>query len=214
MMDGVTKRKAVMTQGQNPQNPYQSPYSQQGQPQQPAQQPPYGYGQQTTPQSWNPQGGYGQGSQPVTGWGQQSGYPTPQQAYQQGGPAVPYGQQPHQRSPLLGMIALGGVVICAVVLCWLTWRIGVLAGPVIASTGGTPSNDELTQLVVEQLGNTGMLALNAAGYGGMGFWIAGIVATASRRGRAYGVWAIILGVLAPLAAAAVMVAALMPYMTP
>ena len=49
-------------------------------------------------------------------------------------------------------------------------------------------------------------------YGGV-FWILGIVATATKRGRAYGVWSIILGVLAPVIAVVVLVAALMPYLS-
>lgn len=209
-----------MTQPQDPQNPYQPPYPPQGQPQQPQ----YGYGQPTTGQGWNPQGGYGDGGQQGAGWGQQAGYPGQQgypsqqgyppvqQGYSQGQPAMPYGQQPAQRSPLLGMIALGGVVVCGLVLSWLMWRMGALVGPIAASAGGSLTQEEATQMLMNQLGAGGMLALNVAGYGGFGFWIAGIVATATRRGRAYGVWAIILGVLAPIIGIVVMVAALMPYL--
>ncbi len=217
-----------MTQGQNPQNPYQPPYAQPSQSQQPAQppyaqpsqsqqpaqQPPYGYAQPAAPAAGNAPSGYGQGSQPSSAWGQQSGYPTPQQAYQQGGPAMPYGQQPQQRSPLLGMVALGGVVVCTVVLSWFMWRIGSLFGPIAVATGGSLTAEELTDALTSQLGSNGMLALNIAGYGGMAFWVTGIVATATRRGRGYGVWAIILGVLAPIIAAIILVAAIMPYLTP
>jgi hypothetical protein len=206
-----------MTQGQNPQqNPYQSPYGQPGQPYgQPNQ--PYGqanqpYGQPNQPYG-QPNQAYGQPAQPYGQPAQQPQYAYPQQAYAQAPVASPYAQpQAAARSPLLGMIALGGVVVCAVVLCWLCWRIGALAGPVLASAGGTVTNEELTEALVNQLGGSALLALNVAGYGGFGFWIAGIVATATRRGRAYGVWAIILGVLAPIAAGIIMVAALMPYL--
>lgn len=218
-----------MTQPQDPQNPYQPPYPQQGQPQQPQ----YGYGQQPAGQGgWNPQGGYGDGGQQGAGWGQQGGYPSQQGGYpaqpgyppvQQGYPAaqqgypqsaMPYGQpQPQQRSPLLGMIALGGVVICGLVLSWMMWRMGALVGPIAASAGGSLTQEELTQVLMNQLGAGGMLALNVAGYGGFGCWIAGIVATATRRGRSYGIWAIILGVLAPIIGIVVMVAALMPYLS-
>lgn len=203
-----------MTQGENPPNPYQSPYSQPSQAPQPAQHPPYGYGQSATPAAWNPQGGYGQSGQPSSAWGPQSGYPAPQPAYQQGGPAMPYGQQPQQRSPLLGMVALGGVVVCAVVLSWFMWRVGALFGPIAVATGGSQTPEALTEALRSQLGGTALLALDFAGYGGIGFWITGIVATATRRGRSYGVWAIILGVLAPIIAAIVLVAAIMPYLTP
>ncbi len=180
-----------MTQGQNPQqNPYQSPY---GQPTAPYGQPgqPYGqanqpYGQPNQPYG-QPNQAYGQPAQPYAPAPQQPQYAYPQQAYAQAPVASPYAQpQAAARSPLLGMIALGGVVVCA--------------------------NEELTEALVNQLGGSALLALNVAGYGGFGFWIAGIVATATRRGRAYGVWAIILGVLAPITAGIIMVAALMPYL--
>ena len=156
-------------------------------PQAPGQQPPYGYGQPT---------------QQYGGW-------NPQQAY---APQL-YGQQaPAPRSPLLGMIALGGVVICAVVFSWLMWRLGAMIGPVAMSYGGNLSQEELTNLMMNQLGSGGLAALNFSAYGGIAFWIAGIVATATRRGRSYGVWTIILGVLAPVIGIVMMVAALMPYM--
>ena len=45
-----------------------------------------------------------------------------------------------------------------------------------------------------------------------GGWVTGIVAAASKRGRAYGVWAIILGVLAPIIGVVMMIAAMAPYL--
>lgn len=192
-----------------------------------------GYGAGAQPGGWGQQGGYGAGAQPGDGWGQQGGYssaqpgggwgqqpgypagqpgyPPVQQGYPQAPGAMPYGQQPQQRSPLLGMIALGGVVVCGVVLCWLMWRMGALVGPLAASSGGTMTQDQMTQELLDQLGSGGLLALNVAGYGGTAAWITGIVAAATRRGRSYGVWAIILGVLAPIIAIVMMVAAMMPY---
>lgn len=200
-----------MTQGQNPQqHPYQPPY---GQPTQPYDQPTQPYGQPTQP--------YGQSyDQPTQAYGQPTqAYPSPVQQQQYGYPPQGYGQQPMPyaqpapavRSPLLGMIALGGVVICGVVFSWLMWRMGAVIGPIAVSSGGNLSQDEMTQLLLNQLGASGAAALNVAAYGGIGFWIAGIVATATRRGRAYGVWSIILGILAPIIGIVMMVAALMPY---
>ncbi len=215
-----------MTQGQNPQqNPYQSPYGQPtapyGQPDQPTQaypaqpygqpsQPTQPYGQPTQVYG-QPTQAYGQPNQPYAAPAQQPQYAYPQQAYAQG-QVAPYAQpRPAVRSPLLGMIALGGVVICGVVFSWLMWRMGAVIGPIAVSSGGNLSQDELTQLLLNQLGASGAAALNVAAYGGIGFWIAGIVATATRRGRAYGVWSIILGILAPIIGIVMMVAALMPY---
>lgn len=200
-----------MTQGQNPQqHPYQPPY---GQPTQPYDQPTQPYGQPTQP--------YGQSyDQPTQAYGQPTqAYPSPVQQQQYGYPPQGYGQQPMPyaqpapavRSPLLGMIALGGVVICGVVFSWLMWRMGAVIGPIAVSSGGSLTQDELTNLLMNQFGAGGAMALNVAAYGGVGFWITGIVATATRRGRAYGVWAIILGILAPIIGIVMTVAALMPY---
>ncbi|MFT4218224.1 MAG: hypothetical protein QM619_13715 [Micropruina sp.] len=221
-MEAVTTRKAAMTQGQNPQNPYQPPYNLPGdsQPQPQVQPPQYGYGQptggygqQTGQGGWNPQGGYGDGAQPGAGWSQQGGYPPAPQAYQQA-QVGPYGQSQRQsRSPLLGMIALGGVVVCTVVFSWLMWRLGVMFGPIALRAGGSVSQEELTAMLMDQLGASGAWALNVAAYGGVAFWITGIVATATRRGRAYGVWTIILGVLAPVIGVVAMVLAMMPYLS-
>ena len=118
-------------------------------------------------------------------------------------------QQP--RSALLGMIALGVVAVATVLFCWAMWRTGVVMGPLFASSGGRMSNSELTQVLLEQMGEAALLALNIGMYAGLAGWITGIVATATRRGRSYGVMAIILGVLAPVIGVFLVVAALMPY---
>ena len=226
-----------MTQGNqydpNQPNPYQSPYGQEG-PQQ------TGYSQPAGQPGWESQGyPYGDrqsgpavgGGQAGTTWGQQGyaqqGYPpqaysqqaygqpvyaSPQQAYGQRQAAVPYTQAPAPRSPLLGMIALGVVVVCGVVFSWLMWRLGAVIGPIAASSGGSLTSEELTQLMTDQLGAGGMLAMNVAAYGGIAGWITGMVAAGTRRGRSYGVWAIIMGILAPVVGIIMMVAALMPYL--
>ena len=231
-----------MTQGPESQHPYQPPYPQQGSPQQPPYgsgqpatpsgwNPQGGYASGPPTTGWGTQAGYPSGQQgyPATQQGYpsgqqgypagQQGYPASQQGYptgQQGYPqpqAAPYGKQAAQNSPLLGMIALGGVAVCGVVLCWLMWRMGAMVGPLAVASGGSMTQAELTQALTEQLGGSGILALNVAGYGGIAAWITGIVATATRRGRSYGVWAIILGILAPVVAIIMMVAAMMPYIS-
>jgi len=154
---------------------------------------------------------YGQQNHGQQGHGQQV-YTSQQPAYGHGQAAVPYSQAPVPRSPLLGMIALGVVVVCGVIFSWLMWRLGAVIGPIMVSSGGSLDNDELAQLMMDQLGPGGMVAMNLAAYGGIGGWITGMVAAGTRRGRSYGVWAIILGILAPIVGMIMMVAALMPYL--
>lgn len=168
-----------------------------------------GYGQ---PAYGQPQTGYDQNpgsGQP--GYGQQGGYATPQQAYSQGQTAA-YGQVQAPRSPLLGMIALGVVAVATVVFAWAMWRAGTVMGPVMASSGGSMTSSEMTEMLMDRLGGSAIAAINFSVYGGIAGWITGIVATATRRGRSYGVWAIILGVLAPVIGVVAVVAALMPYL--
>ena len=214
----------------NPQYPQQNPYQPSSdQPQQSDWTQPSGYGQSGYGQSGHGQSGYGQSGYGQSGYGQsgyeqsgygQSGYgqqpygqpayPTPQQAYN-GGQMQPYGQVAQPRSPLLGMIALGVVVVCTVVFAWLFWRMGQQLGPFLAGAGGTLSEDELATVLQQQLGAPGVLTLQLAMFGGIAGWVTGIVATATRRGRSYGVWSIILGVLAPFIGILALVLALMPY---
>ena len=103
------------------------------------------------------------------------------------------------------------VVICTVVFGWVMFRMGALLGPVLATSYGTINEQQMTEELLQRLGTTGLLLLNVGTYGGIAGWIAGIVATATKRGRSYGVWAIILGVLAPFIGLGLMLAALMPY---
>ena len=154
-------------------------------------------------------------------------YPT-QQA-----PAQPYGQPvqgfaptpigaygataaPTKRSPILGLIALALVVISGIVLSLYAWQIGSVLGAYVVS--GTLSinqynQTEIAQQIVSQLGS-GFAALGSWSIG-VGFvgWILGIVATATKRGRAFGVLAIILGILAPIVAFVLLFVVLGPYMS-
>ena len=205
-----------MTQG-NPQYPHQQdPYSSgYGQPQQQGGYPNQGNPQPGYPQQAYGQQGYGQqghGQQqpgyPQPGYGQQPGYPSPQQAYAQ---TAPYARVTAPRSPLVGMIALGVVVVCTVVFSWLMFRLGALMGPMLVTTYGSATQSEMSEMLMQQLGTSGAMALNFACLGGIAGWVTGIVATATKRGRSYGVWAIILGILAPLIGFGLMIAALMPY---
>ena len=185
--------------GQTP--PPGQPY---GFPPQQAPNQPYGQPQQAP----NP---YGQANQP---YGQQppqapnQPYGQPQQGFVPTSPTGAYGTPPAKRSPILGIIALAVVVICAVVLSMYLWQVGGIAGQVaVNGTIDTSNSAELQALVLSQLGGWSLIGSLSAFLGFVG-WIIGIVAVATKRGRAFGVVTIILGVLAPFVALGALVAAM------
>jgi hypothetical protein len=185
------QQPATQPYGQPPQQPGTQPYGQQPQ-QMPAQ--PYGYPPQQPPTQ-----PYGQ---PVQGFA-----PTPSGAY--GATAAPV-----KKSPVLGMIALAIVVICGVVLSLYVWRVGSVAGPYAVNGAlDTSTQPQLMQDVVSQLGAWVTLG-SISGIAGFIGWILGIVAVATKRGRAFGVMAIILGILAPIIAAVVFFVTIAPYLQP
>jgi hypothetical protein len=194
------QQPATQPYGQPPQQPPTQPY---GQPPQQAQ--PYAYPPQQAPaQPYSyptqqaPAQPYGQ---PVQGFA-----PTPMDAY--GATAAPT-----KKSPILGIISLAIVVICGVVLTLYLYRIGVVAGPyAVSGTLDTTNQPELVQNVVNQLGGVLPMLGGTSIFVGLVGWILGIVATASKRGRGFGVMAIILGILAPIIAVVVLVVTLMPYL--
>ena len=203
-----------------PQAPYgaQSPYApapqSQQQPQSPyGAQPPYGaqspYAQQ--------------GQQPYPG-----GYAQhPQSAYQQAPQPYPYGyaaqppasyQRPQQRSSLLGLIALAVVAVTAIVGVVLAFNFGHALSSVLIATGIDPTDPNAAQQLQDNPAFRQFALSNAGAVNGIGFaslagiagWVVGIVAAATRRGRLWGIVAIILGILAPVAMIAAMVVGMMP----
>lgn len=192
------------------QNPYGAP---QGQP--PVQQGGQQYGQ--TQQYGQPYGQnqpYGQPQaqpQGQPGYAQQGGYASPQQSYQGGQMQPPNYAKTAPKSPILGMIALGGVVVLGVVYVWMMYRLGALMGPLMTTTGSI-DQQEITEQLMQQLGGGGSALFSISTYGGFAAWIVGIVATATNRGRAYGVWAIIVGVLVVLIGVGALFAGLAPYL--
>ena len=209
--------------GQTP--PPGQPY---GYPPQQGPNPPYGQPQQAPNPYGQPQQGpnpYGQANQPY-------GQPpqAPNQPYgQPQPPANPYGQPqqgfvptagaygtapPAKRSPILGFLALAVVLICGVVLSVSLWRMGGLLGQLaVNGTVEITSQTQLQGAVLSQLGGIWTLLVYGSGLLGFVGWIVGIVAVATKRGRAFGVVTIILGVLAPIAAFAAMFAAMAPYLS-
>ncbi len=183
-----------------PTPPYPQPSEEYGQPgpqpyAYPTQQPPtqpYGYSTQQPP------------TQPY-------GYPA-QQPYSQAlaGSSPGYGPKPGEsRSPVLGALSLGLVVVCGVVLGWAMWRLGDMVGPLAAN--GRVDQTQVQQALLSDLGAGWAVLLNGSLLLGLAAFVMGIVAVATKRGRGFAVLAIVLGVLAPFAAMGALVAALAPY---
>jgi len=190
-----------------PGQPYGYP-PQQGpnQPYGPPQQAPNPYGQANQPYGQPPQGPNQPYGQPQQGPNQP--YGQPQRGFVPTSPTGAYGTPPVKRSPILGIIALAVVVICAVVLSMYLWQVGGIAGQVaVNGTIDTSNSAELQALVLSQLGGWSLIGSLSAFLGFVG-WIIGIVAVATKRGRAFGVVTIILGVLAPFVALGAFVAAM------
>ncbi len=201
--------------GYPPQQPATQPY---GQPQQPGTQPygqppqqaqPYDYPSQQPP------------TQPYGQPAQQYGQPTQQYGQPvQGFAAAPmdaYGATaaPVKKSPFLGIIALALVVVCGAILTFYLYRLGAVAGPyAVNGTLDTTTQPQLVQDVMNQLGGVLATLGGASGFVGFVGWILGIVATVTKRGRAFGVMAIILGILAPIIAFIALFLALAPYLQP
>ncbi|MGV8848086.1 MAG: hypothetical protein ACOH16_00935 [Propionibacteriaceae bacterium] len=199
--------------GYQPPQPGTPPY---GQPQQPATQP-YGQPQQPGTQP------YGQPPQQAQPYSYPSQQPPTQQYAQPGQGYAPtpmgaYGAAPAptNRSPILGILALALVVISGIVLSLYSWRVGsVLGSYVIGSSLNIDQSNqtEIAQQIVSQLG-TGFASLGGlSGVVGFVGWILGIIAAATKRGRGFGVLAIILGILAPIVAFVLLFVVLAPYMS-
>ena len=199
--------------------PQQGPNQPYGQPQQ----APNPYGQANQPYGQPPQGPnqpYGQPPQaPNQPYGQpQQGpnqpYGQPQRGFVPTSPTGAYGTPPAKRSPILGIIALLVVLICGVVLSMSLFRMGGLLGQLaVNGTVEISSQTQLQEEVLSQLGGIWTLLVYGSGLLGFVGWIVGIVAVATKRGRAFGVVTIILGVIAPIAAFAAMFAAMAPYLS-
>lgn len=141
------------------------------------------------------QHGYGYGGQP--GDAPPPGYPPQPYAPQQYAPA-PYPPRPGSsgpRSPVLGYVALGVVVLATLGSLaggWLTIQdaASVLAG---SEYTGLPDRGDLEQALIGPISVVG--ASSTLGFAG---WVAGIVAAATNRGRVAGIVAIVVGVIAPV----------------
>ncbi|HEY3409466.1 MAG TPA: hypothetical protein VGK53_14945 [Propionicimonas sp.] len=168
-----------------PAQPYGQPAPQYGQPQQYGQRPPQGYGQQQPPQ------GYGAPAQY-----QQSAYPVP-------GEKV-------AKSPILGMIAFGVVLVCLVMVCVAAQPIGQIVSDFLLATGSSSIDQVmLNQVLMQQAPGQAML-LQVGSTVGFAAWVTGIIAAVMGRGRMWGVLAIVVGTLAPFIMFGVMMVAMLP----
>ncbi|MFV0451658.1 MAG: hypothetical protein ACK5LS_05340 [Propioniciclava sp.] len=176
---GQPNYAAASPYGQPVPDPQAYPYAQ-----------PQGYGPQGYPQ----QPGYDPQHHPAPA------YPTANQPY--AAASVGAATAPAPRSPMLGMISLGVVVLMTVLLCVSSFQMGVgtgdflLAYGLAASQNPDPTDPRIIALG-EQLTIWSYLG-GLASVAGLAAWIAGIVAMARRSGRGWGLFAVILGVLAPL----------------
>ena len=195
-------------------NPYgapaQPPYGTQNQPPYGTQnQPPYGAPNQPPYGTHSP---YAQSPVPA-GYGA----PGPAQAAYGYAPAQyppGYGRPP-ERSGVLGTVGLAMVTIAGVAACAMGYLFGTIAAEFVdlaLSLGGSsavnPSDPRMRQFVDQHpwmsLG-TPVFLLGLAGF------IVCVVAFASRRGRKPALWGMILGVVLPIVAFALLVMAITPY---
>lgn len=180
-------------QGSSGQHPYggqqgQPSYGQQGQPR---------YGQQQSGNLYGQQGGYG--------------YATSGSLYSTGGSAAP------GRSPVLGWVGLGIVLVCGIIVVAVAATMGAAFGELIAVVGPqieTMTDQELANhpqfaAFMQDTGVPFMLAQVGSLVGFAG-WVVSIVAVATKRGRGQGIWGIILGVLAPITAGIVAISTMWP----
>lgn len=199
-------QSAQYPQGQYPQGQYPPPQ------QYPQGQYPTGSTYPPAGQAY-PQQPYGQPTQ--SGQPNQPGYPT---QYQPGSypsqyptPAA-YPTRAAKKNPLLGIIALAVVVLSLVAALVATQPIIAVMSTVVTSAGLEGVDEQyLTELLNEQAAGSSLLFSLSMTLGFAG-WVTGIVATAMNRGRGWGIFAIVLGSLAPFIILGVMMALLMPAM--
>ena len=181
---------------------------------------PYPYGSPAQP-PYAPGSPYATPAQPYPYPSAQPAQPHP--AWQQYPPAQPYadpepfGTQLDQttpgafspytsapkattRSPILGIISLVAIVFLTIVLSFQCYQWGIDSGPILREY--VPTGTDFSNLPDEAAYQISVLAAPTvpAGMFGLIAWIVAIVATATKRGRSFGVLGIIIGALAPIIA--------------
>lgn len=172
----------------------------------------------------------GQYQTPATGY-QQSPYQT-QNPYQQTGyngqsgyqPATSYGTGPTQpygsyygaegpKSPTLGYVGLGLVVIATIACCVTAYVGGTNLNDVMQIVKSTTVDSQnLPPEADAPMGRAGLMLMLGIGASvvGLAGWICSIIATSQKRGRPAGITGIVVGIIAPVLAFIIFVAMLMP----
>lgn len=156
---------------------------------------PGGVSPAPTPPGYNPAGGY-----PQQQWNTQPGqpYPGPAQGYPPGYPNA-YAPAPvAAKSPWLGRIALIVVAGCTVIATVSMGPLADLIAQLMVTTGSTTISEDEFVVLASAKAPGALMAMQVASWIGMAAAVTGLVAAIMGRGRAAGIFALILGVLAPL----------------
>jgi hypothetical protein len=102
---------------------------------------------------------------------------------------------PPKKSPVLGFVGVGVVIVCAIVF----FIAAMALYKVLFDAMGTDTNYDFAAMPpsVQQAAMGPALGLTAASLAGLVGFIISIIATAQNKGRIFGIVGIILGVLAP-----------------
>jgi hypothetical protein len=137
---------------------------------------------------------------PINPFGVAPNLVQPQGHLAQQAPINPFGVAPApKRRTTLGTLGLVMVILCAGVLGFYMWRIGhTYARLTDFGKGSSDMTDAEALRFSFKVWRDVWMEL--AIFGGLIGWILGIVATATKRGRAAGIATIVIGVVAPLVA--------------
>ncbi len=111
-----------------------------------------------------------------------------------------YSEQPSARPKTVGRVALALALITLVGTVTLAIVVGVgVPGSASSSADGFTMNFDVNSADPAQANLASLALVQWIAGGFLGFWafVQGIVAVASRRGRAAGAWAIVIAILAP-----------------
>jgi len=111
---------------------------------------------------------------------------------------APAAKKPHG-SPVLGIVAFLAILVLGAGLGFLAYQLGTMVGPILNQYDpDTLSMNYVPPDVQQQIvaSATPGFIVSIAGFVA---WIVAIIAIATRRGRGWGVFGLILGIIAPIA---------------